>query len=278
MSDILVTGSSGFIGKHLVTKLESEGHKVISINRSSGNIQDSNTWASFPPVDCVIHLAGKSFVPDSWLDPSAFIEGNFSGTINALEFCKKNAAKLIFLSSYLYGNPVELPISESSGIIASNPYGLSKKISEEACNFYAYHMSVDVIVLRLFNVYGPGQSDDFLIPTIFRQINEGKSILIKDVAPKRDYVYIDDVISSIILSVNHREKFSVFNIGSGLSYSVGEIIEIIQRIKGTDLLVKSKNERRQDEIMNTIADISLANKNLGWKPKWSIVEGLRTIS
>jgi nucleoside-diphosphate-sugar epimerase len=277
MRKILITGSSGFIGKHLVPKLKEAGFEVFAVNSTWGDVANPLTWVKFPTVDIVIHLAGKSFVPASWSDPSSFIKCNLLGTIEALNFCKSNNASLIFLSSYLYGNPINLPIKEQDPINALNPYALSKQLAEEACCFYSKSFSLDISIIRPFNVYGNGQPKDFLIPSLIAQIKNSEIIKVKDLEPKRDYVYIDDLITAIISSVNTIKGYKIFNIGSGTSYSVAELIQILQKIAGTNLPVESVNERRKDEIMNTVADISKAKSELNWQPRISLQDGLTTL-
>ena len=274
---IALTGASGFIGKHLVPKLRDNHHDVIEANSRSGDIADEGTWQSFPQVDVVIHLAGRTFVPDSWLDSAGFLKTNFLGTIAALEYCKNNDARLVYLSSYLYGNPEKLPISESAPLYANNPYALSKKLTEEACQFYSDSFGVKITVLRPFNVYGPGQSELFLIPSIIDQTSLGDVIRVKDLEPKRDYVYIDDLVSAIIKAIGLNQGFSVFNIGTGLSYSVAELIGLIQEIKGSKLTCISSEERRPDEILDCRADIAQATRCLGWKPETDLKSGLRAV-
>jgi nucleoside-diphosphate-sugar epimerase len=183
------------------------------------------------------------------------------------------------LSSYLYGNPESLPISESALLSVNNPYGLSKKLAEESCSFYYNSLAVNTVIIRPFNVYGPGQSTQFLIPMIIEKVNLRKEIEVKDLNPKRDFIFVEDLVNAIIASIKLDTGFHIFNIGSGLSYSVAEIIEHIQRIEGTSLSVKSFAETRPGEILETKADISKAKKILGWSPKWSIESGIsQTIS
>ena len=149
---------------------------------------------------------------------------------------------LIILSTYLYGNPIKLPIDEISETFTSNPYALSKKISEDLCKFYSENFGVRITILRPFNVYGVGQSDKFLIPSLINQILNGTTISIKDLEPKRDYVYISDLIDSIIKCLSLDNKFEIFNIGSGISYSVKEIINIIQKQCNTNYPIYTSKE------------------------------------
>jgi GDP-4-dehydro-6-deoxy-D-mannose reductase len=277
MTKVLITGSSGFIGKHLTQIMRSAEFDVVAIDSSWGDVSEQTTWNDLPLVDIVIHLAGKSFVPASWEDPSLFFKSNVLGTIEALNYCKKNKSSLVFLSSYMYGNPEFLPIPETAKLEASNPYALSKKLAEEACRFYSNSHSLDITVLRPFNVYGTGQPTDFLIPSIISQIKNSDSILVKDLEPKRDYVYIDDLVFAIITAIQSLKGYKVYNIGSGISYSVAELIDILQELAGTSLPVFSAMERRKDEIMNTIADISLANQELTWHPKTNLKRGLKEL-
>jgi nucleoside-diphosphate-sugar epimerase len=279
MSEILVTGASGFIGSHIVPRLRAGGHSVIAVDVAAGDVADASTWSAVRQVDVVVHLAARSFVPDSWRMAPEYLRTNIVGTANALEYCRVNGAHLVFLSSYMYGEPEILPISESSSIVARNPYALSKKLAEEACRFYAENWGTSVTVFRPFNVYGPGQAEPFLVPYILRQIAEREMIRVKDLGPRRDYVYVKDVVDAIVLAVGSAgDGFHVYNLGSGASHSVEELIALIQAVAKTALAVVPDGERRQDEIMETVADISAARGELGWSPRFTLREGLEDMA
>ena len=277
MARVLVTGANGFIGKHLVHRLRSLDHEVIEVNRQTGDISSQEIWATFPPTDVVVHLAARAFVPDSWSDPIGFVHTNFHGTMCALDYCRIHKARMIFISAYLYGIPNALPIPESAALSPNNPYAFSKKIAEDACRFYSEYYGIDITVLRPFNIYGPGQSQKWLIPSIIEQVLKGKIIEVMDLTPKRDYVYIDDLNQAIIYSLDRLSGFNVFNIGSGQSYSVENVIELIQYAEGSNIRVRCIGERRPQEIMDTIADISRAREELGWSPRWSLLSGIKAI-
>ncbi len=273
MYKILVTGASGFVGNYLCNALKKIGHKVVAITSQHGDISQITTWENLPPTNVVIHLAAKTFVPDSWKKPDLFLETNTLGTLRALEYCKKHQASIVYISSYLYGNAKILPIQEDAPVFTPNPYALSKKTAEEYCKLYSDSYGVNTVILRPFNIYGSNQNPSFLIPEIIHQVLHGKAVHVKDLAPKRDYLYIDDFIQSIIKAIDLKQ-FEIINIGSGNSYSVKELIDMVQNINGSHYPVTSSNEIRTAEIMNTIANISKAARVLHWKPLVSMEEGL----
>jgi nucleoside-diphosphate-sugar epimerase len=277
VTKLLVTGASGFVGRHFVAQAIAAGHEVHSADSRNGDVGDETTWMNMPAADVVVHLAARSFVPDSWKHPAEFIRTNVVGTAHALEHARRSSARFVFLSSYLYGHPARLPIPETAAVLTLNPYALSKKLAEDACAFYADAFDIPITVLRLFNVYGHGQPGAFLLPRVIAQAVAGQEIVVKDLEPRRDYVYIDDVVHAMLKAVARREGFAVFNIGSGVSHSVAELIAEVQRTWGTTATVRSTNERRRDEIMDTVADIAAARRELGWEPTWSLARGLADI-
>ena len=276
MKKVLITGSEGFVGKNLIRYLKNYSY-VLKTNDQANDLKLSESWKQFEKCDCLIHLAGRSFVPKSWEEPGKFIENNILLITNALEYCRINKTKLIFLSSYLYGNCKILPIKEDSPIEANNPYALTKLLSEKLCHFYKENFQLNHLILRVFNLYGPGQPNNFLLSKIINQIKYEKFIQLESLKPKRDYVFIDDLCSAIVKSINYEGHENIFNIGSGKSYSVKEIVDIVQSIYGTSLDIREKKISRKNEIFNTLADINLAKKELGWAPVYGIREGLNKI-
>ena len=274
---ILVTGSNGFIGRHLVEDFKKRGSRVFALNRLDGDTCRSETWGKYPKADCVVHLAGQTFVPDSWTHPELFIESNALSTAHALEYCRVHAAKLIFLSSYMYSTKSALSVKESDELNPVNPYALSKFLGENICRYYSEFFGTQVAILRPFNVYGIGQTEKFLIPSIIRQARAGDEIKVMDSKPSRDYIYIDDLLEAIHRVVNTAIDFDVLNVGTGKSYSVGELINVLGLVVGRNLKVVSANTERQSEINFTQADITHATEVLGWKPRWTLVEGLSAI-
>jgi nucleoside-diphosphate-sugar epimerase len=273
MHKLLITGANGFIGSLLRKQLPKEVYSVTALTRKEGDINQSATWQSVPTCDVVIHLASQTFVPDSWNNPAKFIETSSIGTLQTLEYCRKTGAAIIYISSYLYGNPAVLPIPESAPLFTPNPYALSKKTAEDFCRFYHDCFQVPVTILRPFNLYGEGQNTSFLIPMLIDQALNKQAFYVKDLLPKRDYLHISDFINALIACIPLR-GFHLFNVGSGTSYSVEEIIGLVQKIQNTQFPVYSENVQRPNEIMNTVADIQLAKRSLQWHPNITMEEGL----
>jgi GDP-4-dehydro-6-deoxy-D-mannose reductase len=270
MASVLITGAEGFIGRALACALSAQGYEVIALGRHQGDIAEQATWANLPSVSHVFHLAARTFVPDSWKDPASFLHTNVVGTSRAVEYVRACNAHLVFISGYVYGVPKSLPISEDDLAEPNNPYALSKFLAEQVCAFSA----VPATVLRAFNVFGPGQRSNFLIPSILDQIRAGVAIKVKDLTPRRDYIYIDDLLDALIRAMQRPRGYWVFNIGSGVSYSVQEVIDVMQAVAGTSLPIVSEGEARSNEIPDVRADIRRAKRFLGWAPRLSLNEGL----
>jgi len=274
-----VTGSSGFVGQHLIKSLRSKDFEFVKLDLQDGvDITDWKQIRSTEKFDVLFHLAAKTFVPDSFKNPRSFYYTNISGTLNALELCRLNNAKMIFASSYIYGQPQYLPIDETHPIVAFNPYAQTKVIGEQLCESYHRNFGVPIVILRPFNIYGYGQNENFLIPTMLKQMKEGV-ISLKDPEPKRDMVFIDDVIEAYINAAEYDQNgFDIFNIGSGISYSIQEIVDQITASSDQEIKVEFSGEKRKNEVLNTIADISKAKKLLNWNPKITFNEGLNILS
>jgi nucleoside-diphosphate-sugar epimerase len=272
---IAITGSAGFIGSYLVDRLKSKDYELILLDIQSGvNICNWDEVKSIK-ADVIIHLANKSFVPDSYLHPKSFYDVNLSSTLNMLELCRISNAKLIYFSSYVYGHPRYQPIDENHPIQAFNPYAQTKVICEEMCQGYHRDFSVPIVVFRPFNIYGKGQNEDFLIPTLIKQAKKG-AIEIRDDRPKRDYIHVSDVVSAIEKAVCYKSEsgYDVFNLGSGVSYSVKDVVEMVRSLFTTEIDYQCLNEFRPNEVMDTVATISEICK-IGWKPRISLQDGLK---
>ncbi|WP_298258716.1 NAD(P)-dependent oxidoreductase [Bradyrhizobium sp.] len=279
MSTFLVTGAKGFIGRALARRLECTGDSVIGLSTADGDIADQATLKPYRSSEIrhVFHLAGRSFVPQSWNDPIEFHRVNTMGTLNVLEFCRERRIPLTYVSAYLYGQPMQQPIREDHPVVPNNPYGLSKVQAEMACEFYARTHGLHVSIVRPFNVYGFGQDENFLIPTILRQVLSAGEIEVQDLAPKRDYLYMDDLVELLLATPNAPSGYNVYNGGTGTSLSVAEVIALAQAEAATSKPVRCGQSVRIHEIDDTRADIEKARNELGWSPKHEFRDGVRAI-
>ena len=279
MGSVLVTGAGGFIGRRLVHALTSVGHPVLELGSADGDIADPATLSRFheASLSFVFHLAGRTYVPDAWREPADFQRVNLIGTVNVLELCRRLNIPLTYVSAYLYGTPASLPVNETDRIEPNNPYALSKFLAESVCNFYATHFYVPVTIIRPFNIYGIGQKPHFLIPEIIAQVKTGRSIHVKDLTPRRDYLYLDDLVDGLLRTMEGKPGCRVYNLGYGSSLSVKEIIDIIQSVMGTSLEIICENIPRKNELQDVYADINKARRELAWMPKCNLAEGVMKI-
>ena len=276
MISVVISGSGGFIGKHLIAELSKQKIKIIKMNKIFGDISKKKTWEKLPEANVLVHLAAKTFVPESWKKPKEFFNTNVTGTKMALEYCRKYNTKMIFISSYMYGNAKKIPTSEKNKIVANNPLAKTKKKAEELCQTYAKRYGIKTIILRPSNVYGPNQKSCWLIPEIIKKIKK-KTISVNNLDIKRDMIFVADLVRAIVKCIFLDKKFNIINIGSGNSYSIASIFKTLQKVTNKKIFVKNKNLTRKNEIMKTQLNIKKAKKILKWNPLWSLERGLKFI-
>mgnify|MGYP001577931057 FL=1 len=274
-NSILITGATGFIGRHLIKKISNYS---IAVDENGKNIdlRIRKDVLKMKRADTVIHLAAK--IPsEKNYSKNTFFEHNFLGTLNILEYCvQKKIKKIIFVSSYVYGNPKKNPINEKYEVKPHNTYAKSKVLSEELCKIYAEKYKIQIIILRPFNIFGYLQKDNSLISNIMKSIKNNSSITIINKNNKRDYLFIDDLIEVIIKLINYECKFEIFNIGSGKSYSFENIIQLFEK-KSKKKIKRKYKISKENSIPKIQADITKIKKEIKWNPKYTLVEGIEKI-
>jgi UDP-glucose 4-epimerase len=296
---ILVTGCAGFVGSHIAEGILRQGHEVIGIdnldpyyspelkkknleslrqNRGfkfiSGSILDKSVLKKAGRPDMVNHQAAMAGVRSSIKDPMKYFTTNVLGTINLLEAFRDTDKFIYASSSSIYGEVPreELPVSEERKPMPISPYSLSKLQGEAWCNMFSRLYGYNLTILRYFTVYGPRQRPDEAICKFIRSILAGRPIEIYgDGSQTRDFTYVKDVVDANILALGNAN--GLYNIGSGKGISVKELLEIIFRMAGrTRVILK---ERQAGDVQDTLADITKARNELGYKPKYTIESGLR---
>lgn len=277
MIKILITGHKGFVGKELTKLLDGNDNYEIVVHDNIVNYCDTEQVERIEPVNVIVHLAAHSYVPYAFEMPRDLLNNNIVSTLNIIEKARIDNAKLVFLSTYVYGNPEYLPIDENHRTFPLNPYTQSKLICESLIESYHRDFNMSGIILRPFNIYGSQQKEDFFIPTLFNQINNSE-IVLRDDRPKRDFVHVTDVVKAIYLSINKLFKednlFTIINVGSGVSHSVKELAAMVINISNSKADLKFTKERRKGEVLNTVANIDKAKSELGWVPEVNLFEGL----
>jgi GDP-4-dehydro-6-deoxy-D-mannose reductase len=276
ISKVMVTGSTGFIGRHLVARLEALGKTTVCVSRRAGYDLLYDTLP-FDGVEHVFHLAAQTGVMSAWEAPVSFVETNTLGTARILEQCRQHGCGLTYISAYVYGTTCErLPMADEMHPVANNPYALSKILAEQICAFYKFNYNVPSVILRPFNVYGPGQSTNYIIPFILSQIGDSKCKMIRvaDLAPARDFIYISDVVDGILQSTL-AEPGAIFDLGSGEVKSVEDIIRLAMMVSGIHKPYTERGHRRPNEVVSTAADSTKLYNAVGWLPRVSLDVGLR---
>jgi nucleoside-diphosphate-sugar epimerase len=271
---VIVTGARGFLGPHVVRALRDAGFEVLGRGRGDGDLAEARP--SWPRARHVVHLAGRTFVPDAWSDPAPFHRDNVLATSHVLEYCRETGASLVHVSSYVYGVPQRLPIDESHPLQPFNPYAASKIAAERAVEDYQTRFGVGATVVRPFNLYGPDQDARFLIPTIVRQALDPSldAITVADDRPRRDYLHVRD-LAALIVAALRAPLGGLYNAGSGESHSVRDVAERVGDLTGRRKPLHVSGPVRPNEILDVVADVSRATASLGWRPRISFTDGLQ---
>jgi nucleoside-diphosphate-sugar epimerase len=277
---VLITGSRGFVARHLTDELRGT-FALTGVDLVDGI--DLTKPGSLDAIDgdfhAVVHLAGLSFVPASFDRPADFCRVNFNGALTVAEFCRqRGVATLIYPNTYVYGQPQRLPVDESHPIALPSPYHLSKKLAEDLLLGYFGSAGTRVISLRVFNLYGPHQEPRFLIPQMVAEAGASGQITVCDLDPRRDYLHIKDFVRLMLqILFTEAPETGVYNVGSGQSHSVSDVIALLKELLGRPIAVRSLNQRRSGEIMDCCADITKVCRAFAWKPETSLGDGLRQL-
>ncbi len=292
----LITGGAGFIGSHLVERLLKEGHHVTIIdNLSTGRFENIKKYSKkikfykkdisnfvsiknyFNKIDYVFHLAALADIVPSINDPRNYFKSNVLGTLNVLELSKINKVKkfIYTASSSCYGIPKKYPTNEKEIIDTKYPYALTKKNGEDLVIHWGKIYKLNVTSFRLFNVYGTKSRTSGTYGAMFgtflkQKIQNFPFTVVGNGEQRRDFTYVSDVIEVLIKGMKYKKNCEIFNVGSGKSVSINYICKLL---KGK----KIKIPKRPGEPDITFANITKIKKELKWKPKIKIEEGIKLL-
>jgi UDP-glucose 4-epimerase len=307
---VLVIGGAGFIGSFVVNELLKEPVKEVIIydNFTRGkkeNIEDclkDPRCSIFPyggdireidildkameGIDYVFHLAAMWLLHCKDFPRTAF-DVNIAGTFNVLEACvKHNVKKLIYSSSAsVYGDAVEVPMTEDHPFNNKNFYGASKIAGEAMCTAFNDRYGLNVIGLRYMNVYGPGQDQHAVysgvVPIMLNKIEAGEAPVINgDGTQAYDFIYVEDIARANIAALKSDKNYGFYNAGTGVQTTIKELCDTILRLKNSDLEVIYKAYSVDDAralVKNRIGSTEKAEKEIGFKYKYSLEEGLKKL-
>ena len=285
---IFVTGGAGFIGTHLCKKLTTLYQVTVYDNFSNSNketfpdmknltlivgdiLDSTKLFDSMQNHDIIIHLAAKTDVIDSVINPDETFETNVQGTRNILDSCKyHNISKIILTSSAaVYQNSTN-SVNETSSTKPLSPYGQSKLDMEKI----TIQSKINYSILRLFNVYGNGQTTG-VIANFEKNILENKPLTIfGDGEAIRDFIHIDDVVDGIILSM--KSASGIYNIASGNGTSISDLVKLLIELSGKNSKIIYQPARKA-EIIYSVADITKSQNELKFNPKISLNVGLQSL-
>jgi UDP-glucose 4-epimerase len=290
-TEVLVTGGAGFIGSHLCETFFEQGAKVVAYdNLSSGKIEYIRDLAekkikfvqgdirdsialeeAAGNCEAIFHLAAQTSVPFSMKNPEEDFDVNAHGTLNVLEIARKRDARIIFASTAaVYGNAEKTPTPEDYPTQPISFYGLSKCVAEDYCQFYHENYGVEVVILRIFNVYGlrgHGVMPDFLdklkkTPHKLEVLGTGEQ--------SRDFIHVSDIVRALVLCAQHRKADGqIYNVGSGTATSVTAIARMMIDLLDLREITKlsfTGGQAWEGDAKLTHADISKIVGELGWRP------------
>jgi len=305
MTKILITGGAGFIGSATAKALMDRGDKVVIIDNFNdyydpklkedrikkflkgykfklyrGDIRDEKLIKRIfkkEKLDKVIHLAAMAGVRDSLLDPKLYLDVNVMGSVNLLEAATKYKIKnFVFASSSsVYGNNKKIPFSESDSVDGPiSPYAASKKADELIAHVYHHIYGLNITALRFFTVYGPWGRPDMALWLFTEGIFKNRQIKVFNFGKmKRNFTYIDDIVSGIITVLDKGKGYDVMNIGGDKEDTLSKFIKVIEKNAGKTAK-KKMMPMQPGDVKTTIADIHKLRK-LGWKPTTRIEKGIK---
>lgn len=303
---VLVTGGCGFIGSHLVEALLGQRAQVSVLGKYNsrsdagflrgaghpgltvrlGDVADPWFVQSMAQgVDTIFHLAALIGIPYSYAAPSQYVETNIKGTLAVLEAARREGVRRVVhtSTSETYGTAQYTPIDEAHPLVGQSPYSATKIAADKLAESYFLSFDLPVVTLRPFNTYGPRQSLRAVIPSLMAQAIYADEITVGALDPVRDMNYVGDTVAGFLGAASAAADVvegNVYNVGSGVGLSIGDILEQVQKVAGTGKPVRQEEERvrpAKSEVGRLICDYSRAAAAFGYAPSVTLAEGLEKV-
>ena len=295
---VLITGGAGFIGSHIVRRLQAEGHEAVALDNLSTGLKENlpegtehvemdvcseglENVIAVGDFDAIVHLAGQTMVNVSIEDPAFDAQQNILGSVHVLEAARKNGVKRVVFASTAasYGDVLEaeLPVKESKLLSPMSFYGLSKVTVEHYLDMYHKIFGLDYVVLRFANVYGERQGDggEGGVVSIFtRLLRTGSSLTVFGNGEQtRDFIYAGDVAAANVAALSVDAPSGVYNISTQSETSVNQLILYLAHVSGCEPQVVYQPVREGDIYRSSLAN-GKAVGDLGWQPRMPLADGL----
>ena len=293
---VLVTGGGGFIGSKVVEYLQDAGAEVAVLdNGFTGSKSFVSDMAIFKQVDlrddcitgivrdldpdAIVHLAAIHYIPYCNENPEETFRVNVMGTRNVLRAAREVSRldSFIFASSAAVYPPRDTPNLEDSRLDPMDIYGETKLVGEKLAKEFTQSTGVSVTSLRLFNVFGPNETNAHLLPAILKQVKAGRrEIELGNLTPKRDFIYVTDVAECVLAVLREFDgTFRSYNVGTGREHSVREVVEIVGDQLGEEVsIVQDETRTRDSDRPHLCANIDRARAELDWEPSVRFEDGL----
>jgi len=294
---VLVTGGAGFIGRHVLAALARDADEIAvlddlstgsstvldaaSVRLIRRDVRDPRTVddvRAFEP-HVVLHLAAVHYIPDCLRDPERTLAINVGGTRNVVAGLRDSPVESVVLASTasVYGFSDE-PLDERSPLRPSNVYGRSKRAAERVLTgFHRARPDVACTSARLFNVFGPGETNPHVIPRIVEQATRSPEVRVGHLWPKRDFVFVADVARALVSAASRRGGYAAVNIGTGVGTSVEDLLSTVGRALGTSIRPVRDPSAARAVDGHLVAEASRARVELGWVPRVGLEDGIREV-
>jgi UDP-glucose 4-epimerase len=301
MDRVLVTGGGGFIGSHLVESLLDSGADVLVVDdfrlgkrdhlensgpasrltmiegdiRSAGDLRPVTDFAP----DAVFHMAALHFIPYCNAHPQEALDVNVLGLDAVIRAVRSAPLRsFVFPSSgatYGFGDQ---PWPETAPARPDEIYGISKWMGEQVMGrFHADRPEVRTVVARLFNTYGPRETNPHVLPEVMKALRAGRTIELGNLWPQRDLIFVTDTAAGLVAAAQGGPGLEVFNVGTGTGTTIEDVMETIGEITGHPADVRQVPERMREGDGHLISDSQKLMQATGWKPQYDLEAGLRQL-